>query len=277
MPSFFHGKIPVIRNLNDGFLRGTPDAAPSFGCVPRDFDADPVLMGDSPAGMKLVPESDWDAMFDEAEANESSLEHLFLRGDKPAFANLDQNGQGYCWAYSTGHAVMLDRLKQNLPLVRINPHATACIIKRGRDEGGWCGLSMKWAREHGYAAEGTGPGEWPKWGMSLKYDTPELRAQMGLHKSEEDWYDLGKQEWDQTLSKKQLVTSSFDNNPFPVDFNRYSHSMCGVRVVRYERGAWGIMVLNSWQGFGHHGLAVLAADIWPDNACSLRASTPSAR
>jgi hypothetical protein len=84
------------------------------------------------------------------------------------------------FAYATGDAMMFDRMKQNLiadgaPPVIINPHATAAIIKRGRDEGGWCGLSMKWARENGYALVGNGPGEWPLHSLNLKYDTNLLK------------------------------------------------------------------------------------------------------
>lgn len=278
MPEFYKGKIPIIRrSLNDGFVRGTPDAEPARGCVPRDFDVDPVVMRDSPSAMKLIDPSEDDARYDEQEAQESSLEHIFLRGGAAAFVNLDQNGHGYCWAYSTGHAVMLDRLKQNLPVIRINPHATAAIIKGGRDEGGWCGLSMKWAREHGYAVEGTGPGEWPKWSRDVRrYDTPELRAAMAKHKAEEDWYDLGSREWDQELSDRQLATCGFENCPAPVDFNEYSHSMCQLRKVRIERGAWGGLILNSWVGFGFHGLCVIPdTTARPDNAVALRSSTPS--
>ena len=277
MPSLYHGRIPIVfRDINEGFIRGD---APSlnelgFGCIPRDYDVDPVLMGDSPSAMKLYEESDWDAIFDEQEEQGSSLEHLFLRGGVPAFELLDQGRDGFCWSYSTGHAMMLDRLKQNLPLQRINPHATAAIIKGGRDEGGWCGLSMKWAREHGYALEGTGPGEWPLHSRNLKYDTPALREAMAKHKAEEDWYDLGKQEWDQDLSKRQLATVGLSNVPSPVDYNRMSHSVCQVRWVRYERGAWGSLILNSWKQFGYYGLAVLAGWL-PDNAVALRASTPS--
>ena len=122
--------------------------------------------------MELIPESEWDARFDEQEATQSSLEHIYLNGPNggPAFVNLDQNGDGYCWAYSTGHSIMIDRMKRNLPLVRLNPHATAAIIKNGRDEGGWGGLSAKWGRENGYAEEGTGPGQWPLQSRNLKYD-----------------------------------------------------------------------------------------------------------
>ncbi len=269
----FQGKIPIIRrDLNEGFLRGGVDQA--TGCIPRDYDKDPVLMGDSPSAMVLYDESEWDAIFDENMANESLLYHQFLRGGKPAFVNLDQNGDGYCWAYSTGGAMMLDRMKQNLPPIRLNPHATAAIIKRGRDEGGVCGESLKWARENGYAVEGTGPGQWPLHSRNLKYDTPELRAQMALHKASEDWYDLGKSVYDQKLTKKQLITLGLDGCPGDVDYNRFSHSMAFVCVVRIEPGHWGPMVLQSWKDWGYFGLGILA-DMWPDNAVAIRSTTPS--
>lgn len=271
MPELWEGKVPIIRrSLNEGFL-GNPEPVRE-GCVERDYDEDPVAMGDSPAAMQIVQPDQWDSEWTVQNAAGSSLYHRFLR---EPFQLLDQNGHGYCWAYSTGHAIMFDRLKQNLPLVRINPHATAAIIKKGRDEGGWCGLSMKWGREHGYAVEGDGPGEWPLHSRNLKYDTPELRQAMALHKAEEDWYDLGQREYDQELTKAQLVTCALQSIPAPVDYNRFSHSMCMVWAVKID-GRWSPMIMNSWKNWGFKGLGILF-DMWPNNAVALRASTPSAR
>lgn len=274
MAELWKGKIPIIRrSLDEGFL-GNRQAV-SFGAVPRDYDEDPVAMGDSPAGLKILTESELKEAFDEQENAQSSLEHMYMRMGIPAFDLLDQNGHGYCWAYSTGHCIMLDRLKQNLPLVRINPHATAAIIKKGRDEGGWSGLSMKFGREHGYAVEGNGPGQWPLHSRNLKYDTPELRASMALHKAEEDWYDLGQREYDQELSRSQLLTLGVQNVPCGVDYNRFGHAMCQIRAVLIN-GTWSPMVLNSWKSWGYYGLGILW-NMWPDNAVALRASTPSDR
>lgn len=278
MVSFYKGKIPIIhRSLDEGWLRGQGQGQESYGCVPRDYAVDPVLMGDSPSAMKLYLPSEYDAVYDEQEEQESSLEHIYLGdgGNKPAFVNLNQNGQGYCWSYSTGHCIMLDRLKRNFPMIRLNPHATAAIIKKGRDEGGWCGLSCKFGREHGYAIEGNGPGQWPLHAMNLKYDTPALRANMALHKVDEDWYDFGRAEWDQHLAKQQIATIGLSNIPGALDFNRFGHSMCMMRYVRFEKGAWGPLVFNSWKDWGYHGLAVLA-EMYPDNAIAVRSTTPSA-
>lgn len=273
MPELYKGKIPIVTgSLNAGFLRGLPPAPLATGAVPRDFTIDPVEMRDSPAGMKLYDEKDYDALYDSGEANEDSLEHIYLRAAEAGqFEFLDQNGFPDCWAHSTAHALMVDRLKQNLPFVKLNAVGVATLMNR--TNGGWCGASMKFAREHGFPVVGTGPGQWPYQSRRGK-DTPELRASMALHKSLEDWYDLGNAEYEQDLSKAQIATCLFNNNPVPSDYNRYGHSMLSLRYVRTPIG-WGLLTLNSWAQFGYYGLCVLL-NMWPDNSCALRSSTPTA-
>lgn len=274
----FYKGIPVIDTDGPDTTVTRPDGV-GFGLVPRDYSLYPQEMFAAPSEMKLIPASEWDARYDEQEATKSSLEHIYLGGPggAPRFVNLDQVSDGYCWAYSTGHSIMLKRLADNLPLVRLNPHATAAIIKNGRNEGGWCGLSAKWATEHGYAVEGTGPGEWPFNSRNLKYDTPELRAAMAKHKVTEDWVDLTSQVWDRNLTESQVATCLFNNTPCPVDFNHWSHSVCALRMVRIEAGDWGLLILNSWKNWGRHGLGVLRGNKRiPDGAVAVRSTTASA-
>lgn len=271
---FYRGNIPIISDSPSPLER---PAGVGFGYVERDFTVDPPTMFSAlPSSMKIIPQSEWDARYDEQEAQQSSLEHLYLRGGKPAFVNLDQNGHGYCWAYSTGHAIMMDRLKGNQPPVRLNPHATAAIIKGGRDEGGWCGLSAKFAREHGYAVEGTGDGQWPLHSRNLRYDTPALRSQMALHKVTNEFVDLTRDVYDQNMSVAQYATCLLNNQPCPSDFNFWRHSVCAIRWVRIERGSWGPLILNSWAGWGRFGLAVLQGSKGvPNGALSILTSTAS--
>lgn len=236
----------------------------ALGYVERDYKQFPEPMFQAPSEMELIPDSEDDARFDEGEANKDTLEHIYLSGPngEPAFENLDQDGDGYCWAYSSGHAVMLDRLKQMPPapgsqVVRLNPHSVGAIIKGGRNEGGWCGLSAQFIKENGIAVEGTGPGQWPKQSRNLKYDTPECRTQMKLHVVTEDWVDMTRQVYDRNLTQSQVKTCLFNNVPCPNDFNWWGHSVCAIRWVRLEKGSWGVLILNSWYKWGRYGLAVL--------------------
>ena len=258
---FYKGNIPIIYTDGATDDRLYPKDA-TFGLVPRDYKTDPVSMFAPPSEIDLIQPSDYDAYYDEQEAQQSSLEHIYLSGPNngPRFVNLDQNGNGYCWAYSTGQSMMIDRLRRNLPLIRFNPHATAAIIKKGADQGGWCGLSAAFGREYGYAEEGNGPGQWPLHSRNLKYDTPELRANMLKYRIEEEWTDLTKPAYDQNLTMAQVATCGFNNIPGPRDYNWWGHSVCGLRWVRVERGSWGQLILNSWKNWGRFGLSVLVGN-----------------
>lgn len=270
---YYKGNIPII---NDD--PATKDLAHPWdvrtGMEQRNYKLYPPEMFAPPSEMTVISPSDWDAWYDEQEAQESSLEHLFLRGGNPAFVNLDQNGDGYCWAYSTGHSLMMDRLKRGMLVPRLNPHSVAAIIKRGRDEGGWCGLSAKFSFEVGYAEEGTGPGQWPLHSRSLKYDTAECRVAMAKNKTTEEWRDLSRDEYDQQLTLNQYATALLMNQPSPSDFNWWGHSVCAIRWVRIERGSWGPLILNSWKGWGRFGLGVLQGTKGrPDGALSILSTT----
>lgn len=257
MADFYKATIPIFDpDVPVDFSALNPDGV-SYGYVERDYAQYPQEMFQSPSEMDIIPESEWDAWYDMQEEKQSSLEHIFLQDGQPAFVNLDQNGHGYCWAYSGGHATMMRRLASGQPLVRLNPHSVAAIIKRGRDEGGWCGLAAQFIREHGIAEEGTGPGQWPLHSRTLANDTAACRASMAKYKTLESWVDLTRSVYDQNLTRAQLASCLFKNDPCQTDFNWWGHSVCGIRWVRVERGSWGLLILNSWKGWGRFGLAVL--------------------
>jgi hypothetical protein len=242
--------IPIIEDGTDPdllFPKGV-----GFGHDPAQYVPDMMA---APDAMKTYSASDYDALYDEQERAESSLEHLYLR--KWQGECLDQNGDGYCWFYSTTGANMMRRLVMNLPFVRLNPHSGAAIIKNGRDEGGWCGLSLGFMREHGVAEEGTGPNQWPVHSRNVRLATPAMREAMKAYRVTDDWYDLGKPAYAQALKDAQRNTCLFNNCPVPTDRNWWGHSTCDIRHVRIEAGSWGYLTLNSWKGWGRRGLAVI--------------------
>jgi hypothetical protein len=156
--------------------------------------------------------------------------------------------------------------------VRLNPTAVATMLRQ--TNGGWCGLSAKFAREHGYPEEGTGPGQWPALTRNTRYDTSDLRAKMAKYKVTEDWVDLTRPVHSQNMTEAQSATCSFNNIPGPEDFNHWAHSVCRLRHVRIERNSWGKLILNSWPQWGRFGLGVLrGSKMRCDGALAIRATT----
>lgn len=258
---FYKGDIPIYDCSKESVLAEINPMGVGSGLVKRDFTESPhrPVVGAPPSEIKLIPKSEWDARYDEQEEQESSLEHLFLRGGKPAFVNLDQNGDGDCWAYSTGHAIMLHYLRHNpnnpRAVPRLNPHFIATYLRRFN--GGWCGASMDVAMKVGCLEEGTGPDQWPLHSHNTGLMTRSRLEAAAKHKVVEAYYDVAKPIYGQEMTELQLGTAGFLNVPAPSDFNEMSHSMCQLRMVRVERGSWCPLIINSWKNWGRFGLGVL--------------------
>jgi hypothetical protein len=246
------------------------------GLVPRNFAVDPPEMFAPPSEVTIIPRVEWSERIKDQERNESSLKHLRLRGDGGAMVpSLDQGQVGYCWAHSTTHVVMLDRMKQNLPYVPLSAYAVAATIKKGRDEGGWCGLSAQFDKDRGIPSQA----RWPQCDRSYtKYDTPEVWASAAMHKVEEDWVDLAKPVYDRNLSWDMTATCLLSNIPCALDFNHWSHSVCGLNLVEVEPGSFGILIWNSWSdSWSDRGMGILrGSKAVPDGAVAFRVSTAAA-
>lgn len=239
------------------------------GAVPRDYNVDPVEMFADPSGMPLIPRSEWDARIDEQERLQSSLEHVRLSGDNgQPIRSLDQNGQGYCWAYSVTATVMLARAAAFQPHVRLSAHAVGCKVKGFRDKGGWCGLSAKFIRENGIPSVAF----WPEKSMSRSHDNAATWDDARQRIITEDWVDLTRPVWGQNLTFDQVATCLLLNVPCALDFNHWGHSVCGLRLVRVEAGSYGIKIWNSWtDGWKDRGMAVLRGQkAVPDGAVATR-------
>lgn len=260
MSEFYKGCIPIIDCSKERNVALVNPLGVGSGLVKRDFVTDPhQCFGAHPSEIKTLSKADWDAVFDEEEATQSSLEHMFLRNPKkPAFVNLDQDGDGDCWAYSTGHAIMFEYLRMGVPIdeiPRLNPHYIATILRRFN--GGWCGASMDVATRLGCCVEGNGPDQWPKWSHNTGL-LNQTRADAALkNKVVRNIYDMAKPVYGQTMIESQIATCGLSRTPAPTDYNEMAHSMCQIRWVRIERGSWAPLIINSWLNWGHFGLGVL--------------------
>lgn len=276
--SLFRGSVPIIddETLTDPRVRDmvycptVNGEIKGHGYVERDYSTYPQEMFDSPSEMDVIPESEWDERIKMQDDTKSSLQHLREVGaDGQPIKSLDQNGNGYCWAYSTGMCVQMLRVIMGSPYVRMNPHSVASIIKRGADQGGWCGLSAKFLREYGIAPEGL----WPLHSRDYQRHYNEaMKVEMAKYKVLEDWYDLAKREHSQYMTLAQVYTCLLLNIPVAVDFNWWAHSVCALRVVKVEAGSHGLLIINSWtDSWGDRGLSVLRGQKGvPNGAVGLR-------
>lgn len=225
------------------------------GYVERDYKLYPEEMFAPPSELQIYPRSEWSARIKEKNELKSNISDVRNRADNgQRMKSLDQNGQGFCWAYSVTATVMLVRAINNVPFARLSAHAVGCKVKNFRDEGGWCGLSAKFIREHGVPSVEF----WKEKSMSRTNDTPETWANAAQHTITEDWVDLTRQVYDQNLTFDQLATCLLAGIPCAVDFNWWGHSVCAMDLVEVEPGSFGIRILNSWtDGWGEYGTSVL--------------------
>lgn len=265
------------------------------GAVPRDFSVQPRPM--QAVAFDLIPRAEWSERVRDKIAAGSQLSDVRSRADNgQPIKSYDQNGQGYCWAYSTTAALTLARACSGLPHVRLSAHSVAWKIKKGRDEGGWCGLSMEFLQATGVMPESV----WPAKYMGREKDTAANWEAAKAYSVTEGWVDLDAQVYDRNLTFDQVATLYLSNTPCAVDFNWWGHSVCGCDLVdgaqqrQTTRGAdgkllsleafdalWGMndgrtagfgqRIWNSWTDtWGAAGMGVLAGSkAVPDGAVGI--------
>lgn len=232
----------------------------SRGLIERDYKKYPVgcYRGCPPMeaiqDLPLIAESEMDERAKEMEEKKTRLSDIILASNGgQGFPSLDQNGQGYCWAYSTVGCVMAVRAVMNQPHVRLSAHAVAYTIKNGRDEGGWGALSMEFIQEKGVPSVK----HWAEKSMNgRQYNTPETWENAKLHRITEGWVDLQASVYDRNLTKQQLATCLLCRIPVVVDFNWWGHSVHAVDLVSWN--PFRIRIRNSWaDSWGERGFGVL--------------------
>lgn len=251
-----------------------------FGLVPRDYSAIPVgsIEGIAKFQDDIIPPSEWPSRIRDIEQSDSSLSAMFNRGNVgQAIPHLDQNGQGYCWAYSPASAMMLARARDNQPYVRLSAHAVAAKIKNFRDQGGWNPLAVEFAIKNGYPSVQA----WPEKSMRREHDNAATWADAAKYKITEGWMDLQPSIYDRNLTFQQLATCLLQRIPCPVDFNWWGHSVCAADLLELDSSLplsdinrWGIRILNSWKGWGVNSFGVLKGNrAVPNGATAIKVTT----
>lgn len=235
------------------------------GGVPRDSTKYPTEMFDAPSQIVLIPKSEWSARIKESEERKTRVSDILRTAKIPS---LNQQSDGYCWGYSVTGTVQAVRAIANQPYVPLSAHMVCAVIKNGRNEGGWCGLSAKFIRENGVCSQAL----WPQGSRNLSLYTAECKADAAKHKITEDYVDLTRSIYDQNLTFEQLATCLLLGIPCATDFNWWSHSVMACDLVEVEPGDFGIRIRNSWSdSWGDLGFGILRGNrCIPDGALATR-------
>lgn len=239
------------------------------GGEPRDFNISPIEMFDAPSTIPLIPRHEWDARIEEQERLQSSLEHIrATMANGQHMESLDQNGQGYCWAYSTTVAHMFARAVANLPYKRLSAHAVGCKVMGFRDRGGWSALSAQFIRENGVPDVE----HWTEKSMSQSNDNPRTWENAKKHLTGEYYADLTRPVHGQNLTFDMVASCLLQNIPCAVDWYWWGHAVGVIRLVKVERGAYGLKAINSWTDrWGDRGMGVITGDrMIPNGAIAIR-------
>jgi C1A family cysteine protease len=223
-----------------------------------------------PAEIPLVPESEWVPRIRDRKKYKTGLRDLYDAGRAGKIK--DQNGQGYCWAYSLVRTCEYVRAAMGLEYTALSAHSVACKVKNFRDEGGWCGLSAQFVRANGVAPESL----WPAKSMSRGHDTPAAWEEGRKYRITEDFVDLTRAAWDQDLTWQQVVSCLLQNIPVVGDYNWWGHSVCLVDVDVVD-GEVCPDIDNSWtEAWGDKGTARLQGRRkYPDGAVATRVLNPA--
>ena len=242
----------------------------SRGCIPRNYDVQPRPM--EAVEFPLIPRSEWSSRIAGMVATQSRLSDLRLYGNGGrTIPSLNQNGQGYCWAYSTTMSVMMLRLRSGSPYVPLSAHAVACKIKNFADEGAWGALSMDFISKVGVPSQA----KWPQGSMDRSLDTPETWEDAKKYRITQEWADLDAPVYNRDMTFAQVMTLLLNRIPVVADFDWWSHSICLIDPVEVEPGSFGVRLINSWgDGWSDRGMGVLRGDqAVPDNAVAPRIVT----
>ncbi len=191
---------------------------------------------------------------------------------------LDQNGQGYCWAYSGTGALMALRVRNNQADVRLSGHSVGCKVKNFRDQGGWGAQGLDFQRENGIMPVSL----WAEKSMSRQYDTADNWKAALEFRPTEGFVDLAVPQYDRQLTVQQYLTCFLNRIPGIFDYNWWGHSVCGLWAYDYKPSLpksdpnryAATEILNSWaKTWGQNGRGVLKdSKAFPNSACAPRAT-----
>lgn len=253
-----------------------PPPGQKMGLKPRDFRKRPQgcvstipAAADRVFDLPLATDEQIEVAIKKQAEEQSSAKDVFVRNEMEA---LDQDGQGYCWGYSTTSGIMLSRPIAGLPYVRLSGHMIGCLVKGYRDQGGYNLQSVEFAQKHGVASTAF----WKEKSMAKANDTPAMREDAKKYMIVEamDLDDRGDR------LKRQLATCLINNIIVATDYNWWRHSVLAALLKKWGPNGRDMTteILNSWnKTWSDRGWGELTGSrAIPNGAIAIRVVRPKA-
>lgn len=218
----------------------------STGLIPRDYDKNPLgsLMFASPFPEdEIIPDKDIEGWIKQKEEDESTLLHHWKRGVNVV---LDQNGLGYCHAFSPTSGVMVLREVQGLPFVLMSASSIGGPVTGYRNQGAYIHDDCKQLVSGGISPVAIGGKDIYPMTTTKNYMTDEAKALASLNRCEEFWEGDNRQD-------RQVISCLCRDKPVPVGYNWWGHAVTLLWVTLVD-GVLYYIGINSWKSSWQYGM-----------------------
>lgn len=148
-----------------------------------------------------------------------------------------QGSWGYCWCWGVGNAMMNRLAAMGLdPTPRLNPHSTAYLGKRGRNQGGFGTEATRYIEQFGMAEQKDWPGH-----KRISRPSQELKDAMAVNKLVQ-FKELPARD---LVAVASAILCPERSSPVSVAFNWWRHLVCAVDA-HVVSGKIELVIKNSW-------------------------------
>ena len=220
------------------------------GYESRDWSLHPQFSAHREYSGTIYPRKDWVELIELQKKNRSSP-MVIHKGNKIPVGN--QSAFPFCWCWATIACVSNRYAAQGIdPVPPLNPHATACMGKRYRRQGGFGVEATQYIQQYGIPTLDV----WPAYSMdrSLEKD-PEVIESCKKHKLV-TFQEMPRNSFDAVMS---ALIDPVDPSPCTLAFSWWRHMVAGLQGLYRGSGRnieWGFGFVNSWgakwgnKGFG---------------------------
>ena len=206
----------------------------------RDWDLRPQFSAHQEYSGAIYPRKDWVELIELQKKNRTSPMDIHKGNNIPVES---QGRYGYCWMYGSVACITNRYAAQGIdPVPNLNPHSTAAMGKRYRNQGGYGIEATSFVQQRGIATYDT----WPQYSNNRSLETdPKVIADCKKHKLV-TFEELPRNDFDAVMS---ALIDPIDPSPATLAFSWWRHlvaGLCGLYRGSGRSIEWGLGFVNSW-------------------------------